>query len=86
MHSSWEASPIPKHTRPKAEPFSNRGKTRKMPLSSMLSPQKTFGQEPDWELTWASVMLFAYRTQGLAEDTACQTRTELVYLYPALGK
>lgn len=77
--------PFPNAYISKQSLFLNWGKMRKMPLSLTLSPQTTFGQEPGWELAPASVMLFCYRTQGLAEDAACQTRTEFVYLYPALA-
>ena len=64
------------HTHLKAKPFSNWRKMRKMPLSPTLSPQKKSGQEAGRELAPASVTLFCCRTQGLAEDAACQTRTE----------
>lgn len=37
------------------KPFSKWGKTRKMPLSSTPSPQKTFGLEPGWALAMVLV-------------------------------
>lgn len=77
------SNPIPKYIHLKAKPFSHWGKKRRSPVLSHFQPRSPRGSSGSRSPRATDVILSP--SQGLAKDTACQTRTGSVYLYPAPG-